>query len=44
VTLGAIAAKTGGSKIGRAVIRVTLWGTLAMGATAFIGYVFGTII
>ncbi len=39
--LGAVAAKTGGSKIWRAVIRITFWGTLAMGATALIGYLFG---
>ena len=41
VTLGAIAAKAGGSSIMRAVIRITFWGTVAMGLTAFVGYLFG---
>jgi VIT1/CCC1 family predicted Fe2+/Mn2+ transporter len=39
--LGAISAKTGGSKIGIAVIRICFWGTVAMGVTALIGHVFG---
>jgi len=38
--LGAIAAKTGGSNIGIAVLRITFWGTVAMGITAFVGYLF----
>ena len=41
IVLGAIAAKTGGSSIAKAVIRVTFWGTAAMGITALIGYLFG---
>ncbi|MGB0850009.1 MAG: VIT1/CCC1 transporter family protein [Bacteroidia bacterium] len=41
VLLGALAARAGGSSIWKAVIRLTLWGTAAMGATAFIGYLFG---
>lgn len=41
ILLGIIAAKTGGSKIWRPVLRVTLWGTLAMGLTALVGYLFG---
>ncbi len=41
ITLGTVAAKTGGSNISRAIIRITFWGTLAMGITAFIGYLFG---
>ena len=41
MTLGTIAAKTGGSNILRAIIRITFWGTLAMGATAYIGSLFG---
>ena len=40
--LGAVAAKTGGSKIWKPVIRVTFWGTIAMGLTALVGYLFGT--
>lgn len=39
--LGAIAAKTGGSNIWKAVIRITFWGTIAMGLTALAGYIFG---
>lgn len=41
ITLGAIAAKAGGSSIMKAVIRITFWGTVAMGLTAFVGYLFG---
>ena len=40
-TLGAVAAKTGGSSVRTAVIRISFWGTVAMGVTALIGYVFG---
>ncbi|MGB5435704.1 MAG: VIT family protein [Maribacter sp.] len=40
VILGALAAKTGGSSIAKAVIRITFWGTVAMGLTAFVGYLF----
>ena len=39
--LGAISAKTGGSSILKAVLRLSFWGTLAMGATALVGYLFG---
>ncbi|MFA9392210.1 MAG: VIT family protein [Prolixibacteraceae bacterium] len=38
--LGALAAKTGGSSIGKAIIRITFWGTVAMGLTALVGYLF----
>lgn len=38
--LGVTAAKTGGSKPLVAVARITFWGTLAMGITAGIGYLF----
>lgn len=41
ISLGAIAAKAGGSSIMKAVIRITFWGTVAMGLTAFVGYLFG---
>ena len=40
IVLGALAAKTGGSNIGRAIMRITFWGTVAMGLTAFVGYLF----
>ena len=39
--LGAVSAKTGGSSIPRAMLRLALWGSLAMGATAFVGSLFG---
>lgn len=39
--LGAVSARTGGSKIGIAVLRICFWGTVAMGITAFVGYLFG---
>jgi vacuolar iron transporter family protein len=41
ILLGALAAKTGGSSISKAVIRITFWGTVAMGLTALVGYLFG---
>jgi len=41
MTLGSIAAKTGGSSIKKAVFRITIWGTIAMGLSAFVGYIFG---
>ena len=39
--LGALAARTGGSNVLKAVLRVTFWGTLAMVLTAIVGHVFG---
>jgi VIT1/CCC1 family predicted Fe2+/Mn2+ transporter len=39
--LGAISAKAGGSSILKAVGRITFWGTVAMGLTAIVGYLFG---
>ncbi len=41
ILLGAISAKTGGSSMMKAIIRVTFWGTIAMGLTALVGYFFG---
>jgi VIT1/CCC1 family predicted Fe2+/Mn2+ transporter len=40
IILGALAAKAGGSGIGKAIIRITFWGTVAMGLTALVGYLF----
>ena len=42
--LGAIGAKAGGANIMRATLRVTFWGALALGITAGIGKLFGTVI
>jgi VIT1/CCC1 family predicted Fe2+/Mn2+ transporter len=39
--LGATSAKVGGSNIGKAILRITIWGTIAMGLSALVGYVFG---
>jgi VIT1/CCC1 family predicted Fe2+/Mn2+ transporter len=39
--LGALAAKTGGSSVLKAVSRVTFWGTIAMVLTALVGHFFG---
>ena len=41
IILGATSAKTGGSSISKAIIRITIWGTIAMGLSAFVGYLFG---
>ena len=42
--LGAIGARAGGAGIVRATLRVTFWGALALGITAGIGKLFGTVI
>ena len=39
--LGALAAKAGGSSMRKAILRITFWGTAAMGLTAVVGYLFG---
>ena len=41
VILGALAAKTGGSSVTKAIVRIAFWGTVAMGLTAIVGYIFG---
>ncbi|WP_128330825.1 VIT family protein [Apibacter sp. HY039] len=40
ILLGIIAAKTGGADIIRSLVRICIWGTLAMGVTALIGSFF----
>lgn len=40
ILLGVVSAKTGGSSIGKAILRITFWGTVAMGLTALVGYMF----
>lgn len=42
--LGAVSAEAGGARRGRAVLRVTFWGALAMALTAAIGRLFGTVV
>ncbi|MCC8018227.1 MAG: VIT family protein [Rikenellaceae bacterium] len=39
---GAVAAKMGGSHIGKSILRICFWGTIAMASTALIGHIFGT--
>lgn len=41
--LGILSAKVGGSRVRVAVVRVVVWGVLAMGATAGVGWVFGVV-
>ncbi|MGN6178265.1 MAG: VIT1/CCC1 transporter family protein [Mucilaginibacter sp.] len=41
IILGVISARTGGSSIKKAILRITIWGTLAMGLSALVGYLFG---
>jgi VIT1/CCC1 family predicted Fe2+/Mn2+ transporter len=40
IILGIVFAKTGGSSVKKAIIRITFWGTVAMGLTALVGYLF----
>nr|WP_179008629.1 VIT family protein [Winogradskyella forsetii] len=40
IVLGIISARTGGSKVLKPILRITFWGTLAMGITAIIGHLF----
>jgi len=42
--LGAVAARAGGAPIVPSVIRITLWGALAMAITAGVGVLFGTVV
>lgn len=38
---GALAAKVGGSKLMASVLRICIWGTVAMCASGLVGYLFG---
>jgi len=42
--LGALGAKTGGADMGKATVRVTFWGAVAMAVTAGVGTLFGAVI
>ena len=44
IILGIIAAKAGGSSISKAIIRITFWGTAAMGLTALVGSLFNVTV
>lgn len=39
--LGVLAANTGGSNVRNAIVRITFWGTMAMGVSALVGYLLG---
>jgi VIT1/CCC1 family predicted Fe2+/Mn2+ transporter len=41
IVLGTVAAKTGGSNVKKAILRIVVWGTIAMGLSALVGYLFG---
>ena len=41
IVLGAVAARTGGSSFKRGILRVVIWGTIAMGLSALVGFLFG---
>lgn len=41
VILGAVSAKTGGAKPAKPMIRIVIWGTIAMVLSALVGYIFG---
>jgi VIT1/CCC1 family predicted Fe2+/Mn2+ transporter len=42
--LGVLAAKAGGASVVRRAARVTFWGALAMGLTALVGRLFGSVV
>ncbi|MGO8739392.1 VIT1/CCC1 transporter family protein [Rhodoblastus sp.] len=44
VILGSLAARAGGADVTRGALRVTFWGALAMGLTAGVGALFGTVL
>ena len=41
--LGGLAARVGGASVTKGAMRVTFWGALAMGLTAGVGALFGTV-
>ncbi len=41
IILGTISAKTGGSSLKKAILRIVIWGSIAMGLSALVGYIFG---
>jgi VIT1/CCC1 family predicted Fe2+/Mn2+ transporter len=42
--LGGVAARAGGASVGTGAVRVLFWGAIAMGATALVGRLFGTVV
>jgi VIT1/CCC1 family predicted Fe2+/Mn2+ transporter len=43
LVLGAVAAQIGGASVPRGAVRVAFWGAIAMGITAAVGWLFGTV-
>lgn len=41
IILGTVSARTGGSSIAKAILRITIWGSIAMILSAVVGYIFG---
>ncbi len=41
IALGTVSAITGGSSVSKAIIRIVIWGTIAMGLSAGVGFLFG---
>ncbi|TCZ73339.1 VIT1/CCC1 transporter family protein [Flaviaesturariibacter aridisoli] len=41
IILGTVSAKTGGSSVPKAILRIVVWGTIAMLLSALVGYLFG---
>jgi vacuolar iron transporter family protein len=44
IILGTLSAKTGGSSVRKAIMRITFWGTIAMGLTALVGHLFNVTV
>lgn len=44
IILGSVAARAGGSNAMKAIVRITLWGTIAMVMSGLIGYLFGVAV
>jgi VIT1/CCC1 family predicted Fe2+/Mn2+ transporter len=42
--LGGVAGRLGGAPLLKGAVRVTFWGAVAMGATALVGRLFGTVV
>lgn len=41
IILGAVSANTGGSSFRKGMVRIVIWGTIAMGLSAYVGFLFG---
>lgn len=44
ILLGAVSAKTGGSSVKKSILRIVIWGTIAMLLSAGVGYLFGVAV